>query len=221
MAERALSVEGMSQRVRVRVRVRVVWRLRMDRRGRVIDGAARRKRALSLLGERPRHGYVAKGAGTTCDDVEDCYRSSTSACFCNACVRFLPPWLWLAPLTPLLSLENCERMPPAKRERGDDESELEEVFTWSTREAIQVAHSQSGASNCGATALLNVLSALRVSVPRIGEAERAVHTNARKYGVSASEYLQARSVAGCTGEDIVAGCRQVAGEEVASSLRPT
>ena len=88
-------------------------------------------------------------------------------------------------------------MAPTKGERGGDESELDEVFTWSTSEAFQVAHSQSGASNCGATALLNVLSALRVSVPSIVAAERAVHTNARKYGVSASEYLQARSVAGC------------------------
>ena len=72
------------------------------------------------------------------------------------------------------------------------------------------------ASNCGATALLNVLTALKVSVPTIDQAERAVQTNSRKYRVSTSEYLLARSVAGCTGDNIVDGCTAVAGQEVIS-----
>ena len=80
-----------------------------------------------------------------------------------------------------------------------------EVFTWTERQAHGLAHSQSGASNCGATALLNVLTALDVAVPDIDAAERAVHTNARRHGVAVSEYLAARSVAGCTGENIVSG----------------
>lgn len=83
-------------------------------------------------------------------------------------------------------------------------------------EARSKAVSQSGASNCGATALLNVLKSMEVPVPDIRKAEKAVHTNSRKYGVSTSEYLAARSVAGCTGENIVEGCMTVAGEAVES-----
>ena len=77
------------------------------------------------------------------------------------------------------------------------------------------------ASNCGATTLLNVLTALNASVPTIDQAERAVRTNSRKYRVSTSEYLLARSVAGCTGDDVVAGCTAVAGEEVISRFFAT
>ena len=91
-----------------------------------------------------------------------------------------------------------------------------EVFTWTEVQAHGLAHSQSGASNCGATALLNVLTALDVTVPDIDAAERAVRTNARRYGVAVSEYLAARSVAGCTGENIVGGCDELTRGRVAS-----
>mmetsp|Transcript_51094 Transcript_51094/g.128938 ORF Transcript_51094/g.128938 Transcript_51094/m.128938 type:complete len:260 (-) Transcript_51094:56-835(-) len=95
-------------------------------------------------------------------------------------------------------------------------ADAREFFTWSHQEARRMAMSQTGASNCGATALLNVLAALKVRIPSIGDAERAVHTNSRKRNVSVSEYLAARSVAGTTAEDIVAGCSTVAGEDVRS-----
>lgn len=75
---------------------------------------------------------------------------------------------------------------------------------------------QSAASNCGATALVNVLVALGVPVPDIERVNRAVHTSSRKHSVSITEYLAARSVAGCTGEDIVNGCQEVAGHYVES-----
>lgn len=95
-----------------------------------------------------------------------------------------------------------------------------EVFTWTPTEARTKAFSQSGASNCGATALLNVLSALDVPVPDVRTADRAVHTNSRKCQVSASEYLSARSVAGTTAEAIVEGCTTVAGDAVESRFFP-
>eukprot|EP00930_Biecheleria_cincta_P049828 TRINITY_DN35025_c0_g1_i1.p1 TRINITY_DN35025_c0_g1~~TRINITY_DN35025_c0_g1_i1.p1 ORF type:complete len:258 (+),score=61.35 TRINITY_DN35025_c0_g1_i1:72-845(+) len=91
-----------------------------------------------------------------------------------------------------------------------------EAFLWTMDEARSKAVSQSGASNCGATALLNVLKSMNVPVPDIRSAEKAVRTNSRKYGVSTSEYLAARCVAGCTGENIVDGCVTVAGEAVES-----
>jgi len=91
-----------------------------------------------------------------------------------------------------------------------------EAFMWTMAEAKRKAFSQSGASNCGATALLNVLSVLQVPLPSVREADNAVQTNSRKYGVSTSEYLAARSVAGCTGENIVSGCATVAGEVLES-----
>ena len=87
-------------------------------------------------------------------------------------------------------------------------SHSDEAFTWTAEEA-EHAHSQSGASNCGATALLNVLSALKVPVPSINTAEQAVHTNSRRCGVGAVEYLQARSVAG----SVAAGARTLAGKD--------
>lgn len=91
-----------------------------------------------------------------------------------------------------------------------------EAFTWTPERARELAFSQSGASNCGATALLNVLSALEVKLPSTREADRAVKTNLRRHGVPASEYLAGRSVAGTTAEAIVAGCEQVAGAAVES-----
>lgn len=92
----------------------------------------------------------------------------------------------------------------------------DEFHTWTNEQARCWAVSQTGASNCGATALLNVLAALEVPVPDVDTAERAVHTNLRKHHVSVSEYLAARSVAGCTGENIVSGCTKVAGDAVES-----
>ena len=52
-------------------------------------------------------------------------------------------------------------------------SHSDEAFTWTAEEA-EHAHSQSGASNCGATALLNVLFALKVPVPSIDTVEQCV-----------------------------------------------
>ena len=86
-------------------------------------------------------------------------------------------------------LSKQQKVTEPKADANMSDEAADEVFTWSTSEALQIAHSQSGASNCGATALLNVLTALKVPVPSISMAERAVHTNSRKYGVPASEYL--------------------------------
>lgn len=95
-----------------------------------------------------------------------------------------------------------------------------EAFTWTLARARKLAFSQSGASNCGATALLNVLSALEVQLPSTREADSAVKTNLRKHGVPVSEYLAGRSVAGTTAEAIVAGCERVAGGAVESRFFP-
>ncbi|CAE8621577.1 unnamed protein product [Polarella glacialis] len=91
-----------------------------------------------------------------------------------------------------------------------------EAFTWATAEALKHACSQSGASNCGATALLNVLAALDIALPDTRMADQAVHTNSRQQGVSVSKYLAARSVAGTTAEDIAAGSEKIAGTSVES-----
>mmetsp|Transcript_68017 Transcript_68017/g.199065 ORF Transcript_68017/g.199065 Transcript_68017/m.199065 type:complete len:304 (-) Transcript_68017:87-998(-) len=91
-----------------------------------------------------------------------------------------------------------------------------EAFTWTPKQARCIAQSQTGASNCGATALLNVLAALELPLPEIRSAEKAVHTNSRRYGVSVSKYLAARSVAGTTAKDIVAGCSSLMGGAVES-----
>lgn len=95
-----------------------------------------------------------------------------------------------------------------------------QFFTWTPEEAKSKARLQSAASNCGATALLNVLLALGVPLPDIQAIDGAVCTRSRKHGVGVAEYLAARSVAGCTGEDIVHGCEEVAGDSVESKFFP-
>eukprot|EP00405_Crypthecodinium_cohnii_P034915 CAMPEP_0206532298 /NCGR_PEP_ID=MMETSP0325_2-20121206/4283_1 /ASSEMBLY_ACC=CAM_ASM_000347 /TAXON_ID=2866 /ORGANISM="Crypthecodinium cohnii, Strain Seligo" /LENGTH=263 /DNA_ID=CAMNT_0054028717 /DNA_START=9 /DNA_END=797 /DNA_ORIENTATION=+ len=84
--------------------------------------------------------------------------------------------------------------------------EISECFLWTEAEAQEHSRCQGGASNCGATALLNVLAALNLPQPEADAADKAVKTNLRKHNVSLSAYLAARSVAGTTGEDIVEGC---------------
>lgn len=90
----------------------------------------------------------------------------------------------------------------------------DEFFTWRPQEARQKSQVQTQASNCGATALINVLTALNVPSPDVRTVNHAVNTNARKQSVSVSKYLAARSVAGCTAEDIISGCRTVAGNYI-------
>lgn len=99
---------------------------------------------------------------------------------------------------------------------GDDGSAgvPTEAYTWSMAQARHISRSQTGASNCGATALLNVCAALGVPVPDVGAADEAVKTNSRRHGVPLSEYLAARSVAGTTAEDIVAGCSEVTSDSL-------
>jgi len=97
-----------------------------------------------------------------------------------------------------------------------DALSMSQFFTWTPEESTWKARQQTAASNCGATALVNVFVALGVHVPDREKIDRAVHTRSRKRSVSTTEYLAARSVAGCTGEDIVNGCREVAGQYVES-----
>jgi len=109
---------------------------------------------------------------------------------------------------------------PGERPRGDATRSAAagpvEFFTWTHQKARSLARSQSGASNCGATALWNVLAALEVPTPDMDAAERAVRTNSRRHGVPVSRYLAARSEAGTTAEAIVEGVSAVAGSQVES-----
>eukprot|EP00746_Dinoflagellata_sp_MGD_P005255 gnl/MRDRNA2_/MRDRNA2_110181_c0_seq1.p1 gnl/MRDRNA2_/MRDRNA2_110181_c0~~gnl/MRDRNA2_/MRDRNA2_110181_c0_seq1.p1 ORF type:complete len:258 (-),score=37.51 gnl/MRDRNA2_/MRDRNA2_110181_c0_seq1:8-676(-) len=65
------------------------------------------------------------------------------------------------------------------------------------------------------------LRTLGVREPDLRDAEFAVRVNKRKSGVSVSEYLAARSIAGTTAECIVEGCVKVAGDEVVSRFFET
>ena len=114
--------------------------------------------------------------------------------------------------------EAKENGAPAAVAKNQSKAVVQRAFLWQPDEARRYAVAQGGASNCGATAVLNVLSSLKVPSPPIEHVEQAVHTNLRKHGVPLSEYLQARSVAGCTGENIVAGCEEVAGTHVVSKF---
>lgn len=63
-------------------------------------------------------------------------------------------------------------------------------------------------SACGATAVINALLALEVP-HRIFEVTMAVPARLRATGAPLPEYLEARSVAGTTHQDIIHGIKEV------------
>ncbi|XP_005986799.1 uncharacterized protein LOC102360780 isoform X2 [Latimeria chalumnae] len=97
-----------------------------------------------------------------------------------------------------------------------ENDKIEEVactMIWSLEEAAEKQTSQIGVSACGATAVLNVLQALGISVtPEI--ADRCVRTKIRQNDASLPEYLMSRSVAGATHEQLIEGAEKSSSGEV-------
>lgn len=82
---------------------------------------------------------------------------------------------------------------------------MEKVMIWSEYEASLNQFTQIGASACGATAVLNVLNALRLPVPSIEIVKEAVQTRLRANSSPLTEYLLSRSCAGSTHKDLIKG----------------
>lgn len=79
------------------------------------------------------------------------------------------------------------------------------TMIWTEEEASKKQITQIGASACGATAVLNVLNALRLPIPPIEKLREAVKTRLRLTGGTLTEYLLSRSVAGSTHLDLING----------------
>lgn len=86
-----------------------------------------------------------------------------------------------------------------------DECHIEKVMIWSERDACIKQTTQVAPSSCGATAVLNVLNALRIPLPPTERIQEYVNTRFRANTAPLAEYLMSRSVAGCTHRDIIRG----------------
>ncbi|XP_049815717.1 uncharacterized protein LOC126262884 [Schistocerca nitens] len=83
----------------------------------------------------------------------------------------------------------------------------ERVMIWSEKEACAKNVTQIGTSQCGATAVINVLLVFNIpySLERVKD---AVRTRLRAEAAPLPEYLLSRSFAGATHEDLIRGVQQ-------------
>ncbi|XP_018333107.1 uncharacterized protein LOC108742406 isoform X2 [Agrilus planipennis] len=95
-------------------------------------------------------------------------------------------------------------------------TKVRKVMLWSEEEAAKKQIPQIGVSACGATAVLNVLKALRFPISLPDKAQTFVKTRLRENSSPLLEYLLSRSVAGCTHEDIINGLSKASGGEIYS-----
>lgn len=119
----------------------------------------------------------------------------------NSCGELVSPVEPVSPLTEQ-SCSICSSpqrtMPTVKR-----------TMIWSDEEAANGQVVQIGASACGATAVLNVLKALRFPLPTKEKVQEAVQTKLRANSSPFVEYLLSRSSAGTTHEDLISGLHKL------------
>lgn len=82
---------------------------------------------------------------------------------------------------------------------------IEPTMIWSEQEAYYKQFNQIGASACGATAVLNVLNALRFPIPSPEKLHDCIKTRLRANTSPLTEYLLSRSNAGVTHDDLIEG----------------
>jgi ribosomal protein S18 acetylase RimI-like enzyme len=106
---------------------------------------------------------------------------------------------------------------PSSDARRGDLPDFVSLFS-DERAARSASRSQSGASNCGETAVMTQLGALGISEAPGG----FVAVRARDYSTpSLLKYLRSRSNAGCTAEDLVAGADSLSGGRAVARFFPT
>ncbi|XP_038659772.1 uncharacterized protein LOC119969772 isoform X1 [Scyliorhinus canicula] len=93
------------------------------------------------------------------------------------------------------------------QERSVEDEKEQSVMIWRLEEAEQKQIVQIGSSACGATAVLNVLQALRLDIPAEVIAS-CVQTRLRKNDAPLAEYLISRSVAGATHQQLIEGAER-------------
>lgn len=93
-------------------------------------------------------------------------------------------------------------------------SSVERNMIWTHQEACLKQITQVGPSACGATAVLNVLNALRFPIPTIERVQECVSTRLRANTSPLTEYLLSRSNAGCTHRDLIAGLYKLSDKQI-------
>lgn len=104
----------------------------------------------------------------------------------------------------------AESEPPSISSPPNDTEEEEEIHTamlWSIQEAVHRQTLQIGVSACGATAVVDVLRALGVTVTP-NTVNRCVRTCLRRNEAPLPNYLHSRSKAGATHQQLIDGADQ-------------
>ncbi|XP_066517479.1 uncharacterized protein [Hoplias malabaricus] len=99
---------------------------------------------------------------------------------------------------------------------ADTEQEEEEVHTamlWSIQEAVERQTLQIGVSACGATAVVDVLQALGITVAP-ETADHCVRTKLRRNDSPLPDYLHSRSQAGATHHQLIEGTEKASSGQV-------
>lgn len=97
-----------------------------------------------------------------------------------------------------------------------------QAFIWTPEAAAAREAPQLGPSSCGATAVLNVLSALDwPELPAEDEVNSAVAVRLRKPDAPLPEYLLSRSEAGTDHNDLISGIGKLTGGRVRGRFFPT
>lgn len=94
--------------------------------------------------------------------------------------------------------------------------DVEKVMIWTSQEAGLRQITQVGPSACGATAVLNVLNALRFPIPTLEKVQECINTRLRSNASPLTEYLLSRSVAGCTHRDMISSLYKLSGKKIYS-----
>ncbi|KAK2908473.1 hypothetical protein Q8A67_004310 [Cirrhinus molitorella] len=94
-----------------------------------------------------------------------------------------------------------------------EEAEIQTAMLWSIQEAVQRQTLQIGVSACGATAVVDVLQALGITVTP-ETVNHCVRTSLRRNEAPLPDYLHSRSKAGATHLQLISGAEQASGGRV-------
>ncbi|KAG9262167.1 hypothetical protein AMEX_G23902 [Astyanax mexicanus] len=98
-------------------------------------------------------------------------------------------------------------------EEGEEEEVVHTAMLWSIQEAVERQTLQIGVSACGATAVVDVLQALGITVAP-ETADHCVRTRLRRNDSPLPDYLHSRSNAGATHHQLIEGAEQASGGRV-------
>lgn len=94
-----------------------------------------------------------------------------------------------------------------------EEAQIQTAMLWSIQEALQRQTLQIGVSACGATAVVDVLQALGITVTP-ETVNHCVRTSLRRNEAPLHDYLHSRSTAGATHLQLISGAEQASGGRV-------